>query len=125
MQDFKTLFHNLKAQCTTRSLMQEYQNLSIMILNGYCGHMVAYDSLIRFIDASKPSAIVEAATEDLIQLCKEDFNTTSLVTKHIIEISKLYHLTAREEQAMLDEFDKSMGLAPKNEPFTQEDIDSL
>ena len=123
MQDFKTLFYSLRNECTTSELLEEHDNLTIQLQNGYCGHMVAYDCMRSFIDASKPKTIVDDAVEELIQLHKS--TAPHLIVKHIIAVSIKHRLIPREEQAMLDAFDKRMGYSDICSLLTQEDIDNL
>ena len=122
MQDFKTLFYSLRTECTTSELLEKHDNLTLQLQNGYCGHMVAYDCMKSFIDASKPKTIIDDALNELLALYAE--TAPHLIVKHIIKVSQKFRLVPREEQAMLDAFDEFIG-APKAVPLTQEDIDNL
>ena len=122
MQDFKTLFYSLRTECTTSELLEEHDNLTLQLQNGYCGHMVAYDYMRSFIDASKPKTIVDDALNELLALYAE--TAPYLLVKHIIKVSQKFRLVAREEQAMLDAFDEFVGKRTPV-PLTQEDIDNL
>jgi len=46
------LWINLKSQCKTSAHMEKYNNLTLQILNGYCGTYVAIESLVQFIKAN-------------------------------------------------------------------------
>ena len=122
MQDFKALFYSLRNECATSELLEEHDNLTLQLQNGYCGHMVAYDCMRSFIDASKPKTIVDEALNELLSLYAE--TAPYLIVKHIIKVSKDFRLTASEEQAMMDAFDEYVG-ERKATPLTQEDIDNL
>lgn len=123
MQDFKTLFYSLRDQCTTHELREKHHNLILQILNGYCGHMVAYDCMLSFIEASKPKTIVDEALNELLSLYVD--TAPYLITKHIIKVSQQFRLTPKEEQAMMDAFDEYIGAHGRGVPMTQEDIDNL
>ena len=122
MQDFKALFYSLREQCTTKELLEEHDSLTLQLQNGYCGHMVAYDCMQSFIDASKPKTIVDDALAELLSLYAE--TAPYLLVKHIIKVSQKFRLVAREEQAMIDAFDEFVGKRTPV-PLTQEDIDNL